>query len=630
MNEKKRTLLSCLMGAVMLSAVGLSACGGGGTSSGSGGDSGTGTSSVHTHTFSDEWEYDDTYHWHPATCEHTDEQGDRAEHTLVDNVCTVCGYEFIASMPEIRLIGTDNLSVVQGQTLASIGTIACMLDGRAMSSSDYTIVDETDPDAVINGSTFYSDVWGVHTIRVTATNPRDPSKVATTTFNINVYRKLLNAGSVNNITAPDIVGDADDPYSAQTIQLSGNKTNYIGVLSLDPSEYYYAEATIEGFIDAYTENSFLDWLGMAHYIVVDGDSGATDYGCRWLGSAMHATTNDVNVVSGRRLVNIIADVIDWTYYDYNAAPSYVDRDETGGTFKEFAGVAATEENPTFKYAIARVGDLFYTFVNDEFVCVYSNDYYSSVPTIPAFWARLWRTDGLTEDGLTISNIDFFGGEDAVSEKVGSLIEYGGLSAWGAGFADDCVENGMVELGEVTAEKGVNFKNTLNTGWTNNCAVELDAAFAGGFTLEFDYKALGNPNIMPDGVTPYGADAFVDFRTGSWSAVALSVGTKQGMGPTLSGFFANLGENMANENLPDGFDVSEGYHCKVTRVMDSENSKSVYTITFTSLADSSQVYTVTLEDTSANWNAVIFPVFKIRACTGEFSNITYAGSSSVAE
>ena len=48
----------------------------------------------HEHTFSDEWKSDETYHWHPSTCGHDVVSG-KAEHN--GNPCTVCGYE---SIPE--------------------------------------------------------------------------------------------------------------------------------------------------------------------------------------------------------------------------------------------------------------------------------------------------------------------------------------------------------------------------------------------------------------------------------------------------------------------------------------------------------------------------------------------------
>ena len=56
----------------------------------------------HTHRFSRTYEADETGHWHPATCKHTDVKGDFAAHSYADGwetdgtthyrVCTVCGY----------------------------------------------------------------------------------------------------------------------------------------------------------------------------------------------------------------------------------------------------------------------------------------------------------------------------------------------------------------------------------------------------------------------------------------------------------------------------------------------------------------------------------------------------------
>ena len=37
---------------------------------------------VHTHTFDTKWTYDETYHWHVATCGHETEVSDKAEHTF--------------------------------------------------------------------------------------------------------------------------------------------------------------------------------------------------------------------------------------------------------------------------------------------------------------------------------------------------------------------------------------------------------------------------------------------------------------------------------------------------------------------------------------------------------------------
>ena len=80
----KRRLLLALLAAltVTLCAVGLSAC-----------DFGGSPAQVHAHTFSTEWSSNETYHWHAATCEHTEEVEDIMEHQFEQNVCVVCGYE---------------------------------------------------------------------------------------------------------------------------------------------------------------------------------------------------------------------------------------------------------------------------------------------------------------------------------------------------------------------------------------------------------------------------------------------------------------------------------------------------------------------------------------------------------
>lgn len=72
--------------AALVSAFALAGCGGSGNGNGNNGDE-------HTHVYSTEWEYDDTYHWHKATCEHKDKVEGKAGHELVDGKCAVCDYK---------------------------------------------------------------------------------------------------------------------------------------------------------------------------------------------------------------------------------------------------------------------------------------------------------------------------------------------------------------------------------------------------------------------------------------------------------------------------------------------------------------------------------------------------------
>lgn len=66
---------------VLACAVGLAACGGS-----------TEGGKPHEHVFSSQWSHNETHHWHAATCEHTDEVKDKAEHDFANGEC-VCGYK---------------------------------------------------------------------------------------------------------------------------------------------------------------------------------------------------------------------------------------------------------------------------------------------------------------------------------------------------------------------------------------------------------------------------------------------------------------------------------------------------------------------------------------------------------
>ncbi|MGN0823664.1 MAG: leucine-rich repeat domain-containing protein, partial [Candidatus Coproplasma sp.] len=51
----------------------------------------TGPIAATGHNYSDEWTSDAQYHWHAATCEHSDEISGKAEHTWDNGYCSVCG-----------------------------------------------------------------------------------------------------------------------------------------------------------------------------------------------------------------------------------------------------------------------------------------------------------------------------------------------------------------------------------------------------------------------------------------------------------------------------------------------------------------------------------------------------------
>lgn len=89
----------------------LAGCGG---SSQNTSDEGT----THSHTYSSEWSHDESYHWHAATCEHTNEIKDKEEHRfgswVVDSeateyqtgskhkICEICDYRINETIPVLE------------------------------------------------------------------------------------------------------------------------------------------------------------------------------------------------------------------------------------------------------------------------------------------------------------------------------------------------------------------------------------------------------------------------------------------------------------------------------------------------------------------------------------------------
>lgn len=81
--KSRKILFLCFTIFLVISVIAFSACS----------DKGT-TGEDHEHKFSTDWEYDDTYHWHPSLCGHPDAISDKEVHNFNDDgCCSVCGYQ---------------------------------------------------------------------------------------------------------------------------------------------------------------------------------------------------------------------------------------------------------------------------------------------------------------------------------------------------------------------------------------------------------------------------------------------------------------------------------------------------------------------------------------------------------
>ena len=97
----------------------------------------------HEHEFSSAWISNATHHWHPATCEHTDEMKDKALHTVSEGKCTVCGWEEPKDEPAPE-------KTTYSVTLKTIG-------GLGIENVTVFIVDVTSPDVPLGFGTTAAD-----------------------------------------------------------------------------------------------------------------------------------------------------------------------------------------------------------------------------------------------------------------------------------------------------------------------------------------------------------------------------------------------------------------------------------------------------------------------------------------
>ncbi|MBQ6980700.1 MAG: hypothetical protein IJQ07_08720 [Clostridia bacterium] len=110
----------------------------------------------HVHTYSTEWSFDETYHWHKATCDHKDEVSDKAEHTATNGKCSVCG----CAVAEKRAVMKIDVEKVLKAFADNAYTISATKDDGtiriALSAKDLFVkVTEGDNKALIDESGMY-------------------------------------------------------------------------------------------------------------------------------------------------------------------------------------------------------------------------------------------------------------------------------------------------------------------------------------------------------------------------------------------------------------------------------------------------------------------------------------------
>ena len=128
---------------------------------------------AHEHTYATEWTTDETHHWHAATCEHTDEVKDKAEHTLTETVITQPTYQAKGSAKKVCSCGYET-AAYELEKLAKLDPTYTVPTGLVGYFGE-TLADITLPEgfSFVDEETTEFDEIGEKTFKVTYTAPND-------------------------------------------------------------------------------------------------------------------------------------------------------------------------------------------------------------------------------------------------------------------------------------------------------------------------------------------------------------------------------------------------------------------------------------------------------------------------
>lgn len=324
---------------------------------------------------------------------------------------------------------------------------------------------------------------GEYSVTMSVADPRDVSKSTSVTFTVQTYRNIFadyngygNIGYESYEDGKQFVADAEQVTSFDRWDATFASFDMI------PSRTYYAEIVI----DSESKADWSTFYGMTHS--VKGDAS------RWLTAYMDrgaAVTRDPDPAdeesryySGARDfrikdIDIENDMNCWELHQGNNPKTQILY--SYGLYR-FRGLDKIESFPC-KLATARIGDFFYFFVNDDYVCTVTNEYLQGKDTVPGYFQQT----GIQTD---IKNIVWLSGAEAEA-KFNALTDNG--SKMFGEFAPSEWWKAENEASEHIAhatdnDKGANytFDTDALTG-ENKGIVTPYIFFDGNFTFEWEYQ-----------------------------------------------------------------------------------------------------------------------------------------------
>lgn len=305
---------------------------------------------------------------------------------------------------------------------------------------------------------------GEFTVTYTVKDSRDETKTATAILNISIFRKVLaDNGDYSMKEGCAFVED-----DKQVVVGSNTGISFVP-FNVQPSKNYYAEVTFDSKYFLSADGGWWDsGIGMGHFLPN---------------------------VSGRLLMSYVDKAKTHKVKDFNTAEGWETNEEKDASIiysyklDEFRGIVfntADDNTPnTVKYAIARIGDDFFCFVNDVYVCSVSPELYRNSDTIPGIFAVAMNNANGNTEATKISYV--FDAE--AKTKVSTLLK-GGSGVASAYVPFDWAANSKNEyltVNNATEDRGANYNYTYNFSEFNDGMVSPYVYFDGDFTFEWEYK-----------------------------------------------------------------------------------------------------------------------------------------------
>ena len=227
----------------------------------------------HTHKYETTWSYDETKHWYQDTCSH-DVKSDEGNHTMVDGICSVCGYKEPTKNLIYRLNGNHNSYSVTGVTVNNKSelfgevVIASTYEGKPVTRIEHDtflycsrLTSVTIPDSVTSiGSNAFQYCSSLTSIVI----PQGIPRIENYTF--------YGCSSLTSVTIPDSVTS----IGSNAFQGCSSLTSIVipqGIPRIEDYAFYgcssLTSVTIPDSVISIGSNAFYDCKSLTSIIIPD-------------------------------------------------------------------------------------------------------------------------------------------------------------------------------------------------------------------------------------------------------------------------------------------------------------------------------------------------------------------------